>query len=374
MNQNKILLMCSVGFILQMYMLIMQYKEYKTVVNTDYESSAYHSIRTITICLPKLLSMKRVVEYFQRDNSSSELSDKVTKAYELYQTALVNFSSIENNNMTRKEFMKSIYEDNFESLVPNLTLMQLYEMSWVNTEENHLYLMISGSQRYPDGSESFLYHHANSSIESILLGHQSSKLLRKCFTFFCHLDKQYTDMNVEMFNMDVTIEHDETSFPLSLYNDNNLKISYAIHSGNSIPQDHDQFEFFDQNKYYKVEYNRLKIQLLKSPYKTNCQDYDQSGRLEEYRKIPLVPGEIRRDFRVFWRSGNYTGRELNEIFSSGRKTCRPGIRRVRKLTGFYGNYCGQLCIIINMIIIFIYLYFLSSQITISTTHRLYNFV
>ena len=32
----------------------------------------------------------------------------------------------------------------------------------------------------------------------------------------------------------------------------------------------------------------------------------------EYRIIPLVPAGIRRDFRVFWRSGNYTGRELNE--------------------------------------------------------------
>ena len=30
---------------------------------------------------------------------------------------------------------------------------------------------------------------------------------------------------------------------------------------------------------------------------------------KDYRIIPLVPAGIRRDFRVFWRSGNYTGRE-----------------------------------------------------------------
>ena len=73
--------------------------------------------------------MEKVVEYFQRDNSSNEQSEKVTKAYELYQSALANFSSIDNNNKTRKEFMNLIYEDNFESLIPNLTIMQLYEMS-----------------------------------------------------------------------------------------------------------------------------------------------------------------------------------------------------------------------------------------------------
>ena len=36
-------------------------------------------------------------------------------------------------------------------------------------------------------------------------------------------------------------------------------------------------------------------------------------------------------------SGNYTGRELNERFSSESKSCRPGIRRVRELTGLYGT-------------------------------------
>ena len=37
-------------------------------------------------------------------------------------------------------------------------------------------------------------------------------------------------------------------------------------------------------------------------------------------------------------SGNYTGRELNERFSSESKSCRPGIRRERELTGLYGIY------------------------------------
>ena len=91
MNQQKIVLFCSVGFILQMYMLIWQYIQFKTVVNVDYESSKYQSLPAVTICLPKLLSMKKVVEYFQRFNSSSEQSDKVTKAYELYQSALSEF-------------------------------------------------------------------------------------------------------------------------------------------------------------------------------------------------------------------------------------------------------------------------------------------
>ena len=275
MNERKILLICSVGFVLQMYMLIWQYTQFKTVVNLDYESSKYQSIPAITICLPKLLSMKRVVEYFQRDNSSSEQSDKVTKAYELYQTALVDFSSIENNNMTRKEFMNSIYKDNFESLIPNLTIMQLYEMSIPIPNDN--YFLVLGTKINQDGSTSHIEHEAHSPIESLMLGFQSESSLRKCFTYFSHLDEWYRNNDIDIYYMNLEIMHDETDFPLSFYHDNKLRITKAIHSGNTIPQDYNQFDVFDQNKYYEFEFNRLKIQLLKSPYKTNCHDYDQTG-------------------------------------------------------------------------------------------------
>ena len=41
-------------------------------------------------------------------------------------------------------------------------------------------------------------------------------------------------------------------------------------------------------------------------------------RVSYYRIIPLVPAGISRDSRVFLRSGNYTGRELNEKFLKNR--------------------------------------------------------
>ena len=282
MNERKILLICSVGFVLQTYMLIIQFAKFNTVINMDYESSKYHSIPAITICLPNLLSMKKVFEYFQHDNSSSVLSDKVTKAYEMYQAALVNFSSID-NNMTRKDFMNSIYLDNFESLIPNLTIMQLYEMSIPISSESSF--VVNGSKLNEDGSSSYFQHQAHPPIESLMLGFNNDKLLRKCFTYFSHLDQEYRDMNAEIYNMYLTFIHDENDFPLSFYHDNNLKICYAIHSGNTIPQDYDQYEFFDHNNYYTVMFNRLKIQLLKPPYKTNCQDYDHTGKTRFYNKI-----------------------------------------------------------------------------------------
>ena len=123
--------------------------------------------------------MKRVVEYFQRFNSS-DLSDKVTSAYEMYQIALVNFSSIDNNNMTRNKFIKSIYKNSFESLVPNLTIMQLYEMS-IPISIQSLFLVV-GNKLNEDGSTSYIKHKAHPSIESIMMSFLTRSLLRKCLT------------------------------------------------------------------------------------------------------------------------------------------------------------------------------------------------
>ena len=281
MNQRKIFLICALGFVIQMYMLIWQYVQFNTVVNVDYESSRYKSIPAVTLCLPKILSMKRVVEYFQRDNSSSEQSANVTKAYEFYQTALVNYSSIENNNKTRNEFINAIYNDNFHSLIPNLTIMQLYELSIPISNESSFY--VYGDKLHENGSTSYIEHQAHSPIESLMLGFYDGQLA-KCFTYFSHLDEFYRNINVDIYFMDVKLVHDEMDFPLSLYHDDDTfgDIWCAIHSGNTIPQDNDEFDQLDQNTYYQYHLNRQKIQLLKSPYKTDCHDYDLSG---EYRVV-----------------------------------------------------------------------------------------
>ena len=275
MNQNKILLFCSVGFIIQMYMLIMQYIQFNTVVNVDYETSNYQSLPAITICLPRLLSMKKVVEYFQRDNSSSEQCVKVTKAYEMYQIALRNFSSIENNSMTKNEFMESIYRDEFQNLIPNLTIMELYQMSIPISNESSIKL--EGFQLNPDGSSSFIKDYSHSPIESLILDYKY-KESAKCFTFFSHLDEWYRNKYINLHFMSLSLVHDQTDFPLSIYNDNKFSSSYAIHSGKTMPTDYEQFDWFEHKKFNVVEFNRLTIQLLKSPYKTNCKDYDQSGK------------------------------------------------------------------------------------------------
>ena len=275
MNEQKIIfLICSVGLMLQLSKLIEQYVQFNTVVNVDYESSRYKSIPAITICLSKVLSMKRVIEYFQRYNSSSEQSIKVTNAYQLYQAALVNFSTIESNNLTKNDFMNSIYKDYFENLIPNLTIMQIYEMSIPISNESSF--VVLGNKLNQDGSTSYLAQEAQKPIESLML---SNFILGKCFTYFSHLEESYRNINIDIYLMELTLVHDETDFPSSLYSYNETfgKIWFAIHSGNTIPQENNEFDVFDQNKYYEYQFNMLKIKLLKSPYKTDCHDYDQSG-------------------------------------------------------------------------------------------------
>ena len=70
------------------------------------------------------------------------------------------------------------------------------------------------------------------------------------------------------------LRHNENNFPSSLSD----QFYYAIHSGNTIPQNMDLFDTNMLNWHYEYEFNRLKIQLLKSPYKTDCHDYDLSGK------------------------------------------------------------------------------------------------
>ena len=158
MNKRKILLFCCTGFVIQAYLLILDFAKFQTLVNVDHDISKYKTLPAITICLPKILSIKRVFEYFQRDNSSSEQRENVTKAYELYQAAILNFSLIETNK-TRKMFMNSIYEDNFDSLIPNLTIMQIYEMSIPMSDGRTIYVV--GKKLNEDGSTTHIEHEAH---------------------------------------------------------------------------------------------------------------------------------------------------------------------------------------------------------------------
>ena len=111
-----------------------------------------------------------------------------------------------------------------------------------------------------------------------MLGFDSNSELRKCFTYFSHLDDLYRNTKIDMHKMYYfELMHDETNYPLSFFNDNNLKLMYAIHSGNTIPQDLDQFDYINLYSSIINRFNRVKTNLLKAPFMTKCQDYDQTG-------------------------------------------------------------------------------------------------
>ena len=159
-------------------------------------------------------------------------------------------------------------------LIPNLTIMQLYEMSLPVSNASLFY--VYGDKLNQDGSISYIKHQAHPPIELLSFGPE----MRKCFTYFSHLNEFYRNIDIDVYFMTLTLVHDETDFPLSLYHDINTfgKIICVIHSGNKIFQDNDEVDVFAQNTFYWYHYNMLKIKLMKSPYKTNCHDYDQSGK------------------------------------------------------------------------------------------------
>ena len=195
---------CAVGLIVQVVMLVVQFAQYKTVVNVDLESGEYHTLPALTVCLPIYLSVRKVVEKY------SNVSE-IIEAHQQYENSLANITRLSNDAQFRDQ-LNSLYLDKFVAFVEKQDL-SVDELSKLTVPYRQPYssegilfkVYATGSQIVEDGNSQFKTERDKKPIESVLFGHEDYKLKRKCFTFFSQLNEKYRDYKFRLDEMGIKV-------------------------------------------------------------------------------------------------------------------------------------------------------------------------
>ena len=148
-------LLCVCALIYQLVILVVQYSQYKTVINVQFETIKYNRLPAITMCYPSYLSM----------NKTSLKYAVMRPAFDEYKNLLKNASKDDYYNGTIQEELESIYY-NFISFIlnQNLTIAQFYDLMFDyefspgsslflhNSTSKAIRVSIYGLRRYEDGS------------------------------------------------------------------------------------------------------------------------------------------------------------------------------------------------------------------------------
>ena len=194
--KSIICVLCVIGLIYQVTILVMQYLEYKTVVNMRFETIKYNRLPSITVCYPRFVSMNKTIEKFPH----------LRPMFEEYKNALSNVSESDYQSKTLRQYLNNIYEERFEKYIygQNLTISQLYDLSidfnfptnssnFVSKKsESPIEAVIGGLRRYDDGHTERFRVSDTQPIPTITFPTLTTQ--NKCFTFFSHLiptNRQY---------------------------------------------------------------------------------------------------------------------------------------------------------------------------------------
>ena len=192
---------CAVGLVVQVVMLVVQFAQYKTVVNVDLQSSEYDILPALTICLPIYLSVSKVAEKY------SNVSE-IIEAHQQYKSALAKITQQSIIHEFLNE-LNSLY-NKFVSFVENqdLSVDELSKLTvpykQPNTRGSILFhVFVLGSEIAED--RQFVKDVDQKPIESVMLGHDLYKMKIKCFTFFSQLNKEYRDWKFRPSAIDIRV-------------------------------------------------------------------------------------------------------------------------------------------------------------------------
>lgn len=207
--------LCVFGLIYQVTTLILQYLEYKTVVNVSFETIKYNRLPAITICYPRFVAMNKTAERFPH----------LKAVFKEYKNALRNVSDSDYQNKTFRNYLNNIYEEKFEQFIANqnLTISQLYDLSIdfsfpLNSSafvakrsdrpiEVPVEVNVIGLRRYDDGEIELFSFADTQPIESVIVPVLSQR--SKCFTFNSHLNPQ-----IRQYQMDIKLILVKVSQPM----------------------------------------------------------------------------------------------------------------------------------------------------------------
>lgn len=128
--------LCVRALSYQLVTLVVQYMQYKTVVNIDIETVKYHGLPSITICYPYYLSMKKAAEKYPI----------VRPTFDKYKDLLKNVSNDDYYNRTFQEELNSIYYKIKSNL--DLNVAKDYDLMFDNKFESGSSLFLGNYTHY----------------------------------------------------------------------------------------------------------------------------------------------------------------------------------------------------------------------------------
>ena len=202
---------CAIGLIVQIVMLVMQFVQYKTVVDVELQSGQYDTLPAITICLPIYISVRKVADKY------SNVSE-IIEAHQQYENAIANITEDSNDNGFRKK-LNSLYLDKFVAFVErrDLSVDELFNLTvpYKQPDINRGILFgigAIGSLIVENGSSQFVPMRDERPIESLMLGHSNFKQKRKCFTFFSQLNQIYRHYKFRLDVMGIQVRRKLNSY------------------------------------------------------------------------------------------------------------------------------------------------------------------
>lgn len=279
------IIFCVCGLLVYTSMLCDQYFKGRTVVSIRFETlKVNHKIPAFTVCYPELVSMQKTTEYYP--------NPKLRKVFQNYLrlVSTADENQYRNENFTEK--LNKLYYEKFNNMIKedeSITIRDLFELSMPfeaiqldpiypdNVGKPLIEVKILGNHHFKNGTSELRDIEDLHPIETIVLKEMSD---HKCFTFFSHLNKTWRNLHMDLIEVSITIRHDIRHFPANRLSEQNL--DFAMHSPNTIPLflGVNNFRSVKANHFIEMTYSRWKTVLLKSPYKTNCKNYEMDDKQE----------------------------------------------------------------------------------------------
>ena len=288
-------IICIIGLFYQTIQLLNQFLSGKTVVNIEIGRRVDAPLPAITICYPLPYSVLRISKLSPNLKLLSESYEKLN-----HDLVYTNWSTGNSNAIKLMSDMNSIYLGNMRNELRDLISKNngsfyfdqiSLPFKYINTiyskEINKLVeIQIFGSfdrsslnnELYLESKFIIKLYYNGTPIESIVPIFNDD--VRKCFTFFSSLQKQWRNFQMNLENMKLSFNINNQLFPFFFRN----KIFIAVHSPNTLPDFTlaTQFKTIELNGDYSLFYASLESHLLGSDYDTNCVDYDLDHKFANF--------------------------------------------------------------------------------------------
>ena len=276
-NKSRFLLMsfCLMGFFHQSYDLYSGYMSGKTVVNIKVETILNQTLPAITVCFSSHYILDKIdendpiiIELKQRYLERIDLAIKLDKLYE---------NSTELDQKIEQEYFLNVTKINerLKFLHSQLNMINFFENVTFPFNFGNISLIKTRTSGLFEVDQAHIISIFGKPIESLTNFHG----LKKCFTFFSHLQKEWRKFKINLDKLFLEI----LEFPHNLVGADQY-FYLAIHSPNNLPKltSDQEFKKLGIHSRNHFRFSRVETRLLGSGFDTNCFDYDLDHKFANY--------------------------------------------------------------------------------------------